>query len=43
MWDRGLRVRNVSFINFPSANTRALYGPSITGRCTQFCGGMTKE
>jgi len=39
MWDRGLRVRNVSFFNFPSANTQAIYGPIITGRCVIYCGG----
>ena len=39
MWDRGLRVRNVSFINFPSPNTQAIFGPIITGRCVVFCGG----
>ncbi|CAF3664415.1 unnamed protein product [Rotaria sordida] len=43
MWDRGLRVRNVSFINFPSSNTQAIYGPFITGRCMVYCGGwLTK-
>jgi hypothetical protein len=42
MWDRGLRVRNISFINFPNAGTQAIYGPFITGRCTVFCGGMRK-
>jgi hypothetical protein len=39
MWDRGLRVRNVSFINFPSPNTQAIFGPVINGRCVVFCGG----
>ena len=39
MWDRGLRVRNVSFINFPSSSTQAIFGPVITGRCVVFCGG----
>jgi hypothetical protein len=44
MWDRGLRVRNVTFINFPSANTQAIYGPFITGRCVVYCGGrITKK
>jgi len=43
MWDRGLRVRNVSFFNFPNANTQAIYGPIITGRCSIYCGGwLTK-
>ncbi|CAF4249716.1 unnamed protein product, partial [Rotaria sp. Silwood2] len=43
MWDRGLRVRNISFINFPSSNTQAIYGPFITGRCIVYCGGwLTK-
>ncbi|CAF5046101.1 unnamed protein product, partial [Rotaria socialis] len=43
MWDRGLRVRNITFINFPSASTQALYGPVIAGRCTLRCGGwLTK-
>ncbi len=40
MWDRGLLVRNVSFINFPSPNTQAIYGPFIIGRCVVYCGGM---
>ncbi|CAF4773440.1 unnamed protein product [Rotaria sp. Silwood1] len=39
MWDRGLRVRNVAFINFPSNETRAIVGPIILGRCTDRCGG----
>jgi hypothetical protein len=43
MWDRGLRVQNVSFINFPSSQTQALYGPSIQGRCSEFCGGEENE
>ncbi len=43
MWDRGLRVRNVSFINFPSSNTQAIYGPFITGRCLVYCGGKAKK
>jgi hypothetical protein len=43
MWDRGLRVRNVSFFNFPSPNTQAIYGPFIVGRCTVYCGGMLKS
>ncbi|CAF0819146.1 unnamed protein product [Rotaria sp. Silwood1] len=43
MWDRGLRVRNVTFINFPSPNTQAIFGPVIAGRCIVFCGGwLTK-
>ncbi|CAM4838655.1 unnamed protein product, partial [Rotaria magnacalcarata] len=43
MWDRGLLVRNVSFINLPSPQTQALFGPIIIGRCEVFCGGwMTK-
>ncbi len=42
MWDRGLRVRNVSFINFPSTGTQAIYGPFIIGRCTVYCGGLIK-
>ena len=33
MWDRGLRVHNVTFINF-SNRTRAIYGPTtIAGIC----------
>ena len=40
MWDRGLRVRNVVFMNFPSNETRAIYGPIILDRCTDRCGGM---
>jgi hypothetical protein len=43
MWDRGLRVRNVSFINFPSVNTQAIYGPFITGRCLVYCGGRKRK
>jgi len=43
MWDRGLRVRNISFINFPSPNTQAIYGPFIIGRCVVYCGGNTKK
>jgi hypothetical protein len=39
MWDRGLRVRNVSFINLPSSQTQALFGPIIDGRCVVGCGG----
>lgn len=39
MWDRGLRVRNVVFMNFPSNETRAIYGPIILDRCTDRCGG----
>ncbi|CAF3592631.1 unnamed protein product [Rotaria sordida] len=43
MWDRGLRVRNVTFVNFTSSNTQAIYGPIITGRCLIYCGGwLTK-
>ncbi|CAF3091006.1 unnamed protein product [Rotaria socialis] len=43
MWDRGLLVRNVSFINLPSPQTQALFGPIIIGRCVEYCGGwMTK-
>jgi len=42
MWDRGLRVRNISFINFPYAETQAIYGPFIIGRCVVYCGGMRK-
>ncbi|CAF1351069.1 unnamed protein product [Rotaria sordida] len=43
MWDRGLRVHNVTFINFPSNETRAIFGPIILGRCTDRCGGwLTK-
>ncbi|CAF2125989.1 unnamed protein product [Rotaria magnacalcarata] len=41
MWDCGLRVRNITFINFPSSNTQAIFGPIIDGRCTVFCGGWT--
>ena len=40
MWDRGLLVRNVSFINFPSSSTQAIRGPVIAGRCGFLCGGM---
>lgn len=40
MWDRGLRVRNITFINFPSNRTQAIYGPVIAGRCTTGCGGI---
>ncbi len=40
MWDRGLRVRNVVFMNFPSNETRAIQGPIILDRCTDRCGGM---
>lgn len=43
MWDRGLSVRNISFYNFQSANTRAIYGPIIAGRCLVYCGGMFKK
>ncbi len=43
MWDRGLRVQNVSFINFTSSQTQALFGPTIQGRCTQYCGGEKNE
>ena len=39
MWDRGLRVRNVLFMNFPSNETRAISGPVILDRCTEQCGG----
>ncbi|CAF0745209.1 unnamed protein product [Adineta steineri] len=43
MWDRGLSVRNISFINFPNVNTQAIYGPTIDGRCVVYCGGwLTK-
>ncbi|CAF4336556.1 unnamed protein product, partial [Adineta steineri] len=43
MWDRGLSVRNISFINFPNVNTQAIYGPTIDGRCVIYCGGwLTK-
>ncbi|CAF1300760.1 unnamed protein product, partial [Adineta ricciae] len=43
MWDRGLRVKNVSFINFQSSNTQAIRGPIIAGRCLVNCGGwLTK-
>ncbi|CAF4431207.1 unnamed protein product [Rotaria sp. Silwood2] len=38
MWDRGLRVQNITFINFPSNKTRAIFGPIILGRCTYRCG-----
>lgn len=40
MWDRGLRVQNVSLINFHSNETPAIIGPTILGRCTNYCGGM---
>ena len=43
MWDRGLRVRNVSFFNFPNSNTQAIYGPIITGRCMVSCGGNQQK
>lgn len=39
MWDRGLRVRNVKFINFQNNSTQAIFGPIITGRCMIGCGG----
>ncbi|CAF4657274.1 unnamed protein product [Rotaria sp. Silwood1] len=39
MWDRGLSVSNVAFINFPSNQTRAIFGPTILDRCTDRCGG----
>jgi len=43
MWDRGLRVRNVSLYNFPSSRTQAIFGPVIAGRCLVYCGGwLTK-
>ncbi|CAM4768886.1 unnamed protein product [Rotaria magnacalcarata] len=38
IWDRGLRVRNVSFINFPDSNTQAIFEPFIIGRCVIYCG-----
>lgn len=43
MWDRGLRVRNITFINFPSSNTQAIFGPVIAGRCLIDCGGMISK
>ncbi|CAF1377186.1 unnamed protein product, partial [Adineta steineri] len=43
MWDRGLRVQNVTFINFPDPDTQAIRGPIIEGRCVVGCGGwLTK-
>lgn len=39
MWDRGLRVRNITFINYPSPYTQAVFGPLIQGRCVLGCGG----
>lgn len=42
MWDRGLLVRNLTFINFPSLYTQALIGPFIDGRCVVYCGGIRK-
>ncbi|CAF3925163.1 unnamed protein product [Rotaria sp. Silwood2] len=43
VWDRGLRVRNVSFINFQSSQTQAMHGPVKAGRCAVFCGGWTTK
>jgi hypothetical protein len=43
MWDRGLRVRNITFINFADPGTQAIYGPFIIGRCVVYCGGMRKK
>ncbi len=40
MWDRGLLVQNVTFINFPNNQTPAIFGPTILDRCTSGCGGM---
>lgn len=40
MWDRGLRVRNITFINFQYPSTQAIYGPVVTGRCSANCGGI---
>ena len=39
MWDRGLRIRNVVFMNFLGNGTRAISGPIILDRCTDRCGG----
>lgn len=39
VWDRGLRVRNVSFYNFVSSQTQSIHGPVKSGRCLDFCGG----
>ncbi|CAM2722167.1 unnamed protein product [Rotaria socialis] len=41
VWDRGLRVRNVSFINFESPQTQAMHEPVKAGRCIELCGGWT--
>ncbi|CAM4971603.1 unnamed protein product [Rotaria socialis] len=43
MWDRGLHVNNVVFINFPSNQIPAIYGPTIIGQCTDRCGGWMTE
>ena len=32
-WDRGERLENVSFYNFPNSNSRAIRGPIIDGKC----------
>ena len=32
-WDRGELLENVSFYNFPSRNSRAIRGTTITCRC----------
>ena len=40
MWDRGLIVQNVTFINFPNNQTPAILGPTILDRCTERCGGI---
>ena len=42
MWDRGLRIHNVTFINFPNT-TRALYGPTIPDRCVSQSSGRSNE
>jgi len=39
VWDRGLRVRNVSFYNFQSASTQAIHGPVKSGRAADYEGG----
>lgn len=43
MWDRGLLVQNVSFINFPSTQTQAISGPILPDQCSGHCGGEQYE
>lgn len=33
-WDRGQLIKNVTFINFPDADSHAIRGPEIIGTCT---------